>query len=267
MCKDHGKAFGSKAVELFAEARVLNNVCDARFEYLKKQAMSFHAWLDEQGCDDPTAVCSAIVHRVETLLKEQGPSPLTNKPDDELNPVMFDTMAGLDDPTLRREVEDDGWMLYQTELEDIATKSAYTMEAKLHWYKAKLYPLQQMLSLHDRIQDVLDTVPSVDTVDSSNRKRIKDKLNKYTIRLLSLRKEGKLSWYDWALFQNQINQKRNYSEVRIKFIPQYTVADRVAFYEQKLEEARNQIETDILIPKESRLPAENYVALHDEVWG
>ena len=267
MCNDHGKVFGSKAVELYAEARVLNDVCEARLSYLRKQAMSFHTWLSEQECDDPTAVCKAIVGRVERELKEQGPDPLTNKPDDELSPVMFSVTAGLDDPEVRREDEDNGWLAYETELEDIASKSNYTLEARLHWYKAKLCPLQDMLSLHDRIQDVLDTVPDMNTTDSSTRKRIKNKLNKYTTRLLSLRKEGKLFWYDWALFQNQINNKLGYSEVVIKFVPQYTVADRVAFYETRMEEARNRIETDILIPKELNLPPENYLALHDEIWG
>lgn len=103
MCKSHNKVFGKEAVVLFAEARLLNNTCQARFNYLKKQAMSFHSWLSEQPwCTDATGICSNLITQTENLLKEQGPSgDSLARPDDELSESLFNTDSGKDDITGR----------------------------------------------------------------------------------------------------------------------------------------------------------------------
>lgn len=44
MCNVHNKVNGRQALELLVEAELFNNVCEARYNYLKKQAQSYEEW-------------------------------------------------------------------------------------------------------------------------------------------------------------------------------------------------------------------------------
>jgi len=261
----HNKVFGKAAVAAFAEARVLENVCEARYTYLRRQAVSFWQWLKDNGCDDPTMVCEYIVRGVEATLKEQGPDSLTNKPDDELNGTLWDIHAGMGDITLRMQDEEACYQDYQSELDRIATMSLGKVEAKLAWYDSKLFRLNEELKLHDIIQDALDIIPDMDSISYKHRESWRKYRIKCFNRIDTLRKNKKLSYNGWFLFNNILLEKIGREPKEYQYGDMHLLADTITHYENLKEAARNKIETDKELVRCERLPEENYLALHDEI--
>ena len=265
MCNTHNKVFGKAAVALFAEARELDNVCEARYKYLRRQAISFHQWLIDAGCDNATVVCERIVNDVVRTLKEQGPNACTNTPDDELNPTLWDIHADMGDITLRMDDEEACHMDYQSELEYIATRSLGSVEAKLSWYDSKLHALNTELKLHDIIQDALDIIPDLHDVP----RKYAESWRKYRIKCFSridtLRKEKKLSYNAWFMFNNQLLEKIGREPKEYPYGEMHLLADTITYYENLRDAARQKIEEDKPLVRAEQLPPENYVALLDEV--
>lgn len=280
MCKDHSKVSGKKAVALFAESRILENTCAARHAYLLKQAISFHAWLETQGCDDPTAVCANVVKDVERTLKEQGPNCLTNRPDDELSDGMFE--CGAENNAKKVEDEDTGKVYLDylnrmdheeeahddeaDEMDRIAMFSMGKVEAKLFWYNSKLHALNEELELHDKIADALDIIPSLENITNKQRNNWRNYRIKCFSRIDELRRAKKLSYDGWFIFNNVLLETLGQEPKAYQYGEMKDISNKISFYEARKEEARNAIETDKPLVKESKLEDESYLLLQAEIW-
>lgn len=221
MCKVHDKVNGQASVELYAEARLLNNVCDARYYYLRTQAMSFHAWLGTQEwCADPTQFCMNIVRSVEMALDPDG---------DKWCAYLFDKQAMSTSDVLADEHD-----TYQEEMEMIATKGiqkAYSKGEKLKDMEARLENYKVELKLHDRIQDFMDTLPQYKT--PGQYKAVFKRLD-------ALKNKGDLSYSGWITFSNQLMKMMGKKEYK----PKYEVKclpDQIKDLEGKITELNKEI--------------------------
>jgi len=260
----HDSVCGKHAVELYAEARILGNVCDARYQYLMRQAKSFHTWLGEipedstePRCDDPTGVCTAIVRRIEDELRDDT----GDVPD-----YLLDCHHGLDDMYVRLEDERTTYDEYWSTTESSVDKAMYSMEARLSWYKGKIMSLQDELALHDRIQDAIDNIPAWENVPP----KYAEQWRKYRIKCFSridqYRKERKLSYNGWFLFNNQLLKKINRPEKEYPYGEMRYLPDVISYYENKMQIKKDEIEQSYLENKPSELPPEDYIHLQAEFW-
>jgi hypothetical protein len=218
MCRDHNKVCGREAVEELASARISNNVCSTRMEYLARQAKSFHAWLQEQEwCEDATVYCSSIVHMVEKELDPDADTCAEYVLEDNALPLSQQLEMEFDE--------------YNSELEAVADRATRKANSKMRLVNVLENMLERMheeLELHDRIQDGLDGM-----------KRTQYHL--YSNRLDELYKEKKLSYSGWVIFKNQLRTLMGWKLMRAKY-PVVCIADSIRSAEVRLEKLNKQIQ-------------------------
>ena len=304
---EHNKVRGAAAVEAFAEARFLQNVCSSRMTFLREKAMSFHAWLEGQPDTDATAVCQGIVKRVERELKANGPDPLLDKPDDELPDTLVDcagqgsavelidevTGSHVLDYGDRNEIESLSTEELEAHMESVVNKSCHTPEARLYWYDKQLAKLNEELALHDRIQLGIEGIPDINCsaydkanelanqayscTDGYERKAILQAVKQWRSVGSVIKKAfqfidrqrnlGRLSYTGWFLFNNQLMEKlgRSGLEWPEAYGELHLLADSIAFYEGKREEAKQAIAENAAVVTGAQLEPEGYVELFEEI--
>jgi hypothetical protein len=209
------------SVELYAEARMLKNVCKARMDYLRKQAMSFYVWLGTQAwCADPTRFCEAIVERVELALDPDA---------DKFCEYLFEdkTLTAADLNCFEMK-------MYNEELEAIADRGyrkAFSKAERLRVLELRLENYKEELQLHDKIQDFLDLLPKY--------KKEGQYIHVFK-RLDALKNQGRLSYSGWIMFSNQLMEKMG----RPAHTPNWEVkylADQMSSVEKKIAELNQEI--------------------------
>jgi hypothetical protein len=198
MCKVHDKVSGQGSVELYAEARILNNTCTARMNYLRAQAVSFHTWLETQNwCEDATKFCQNIVSHTEKALDPDS---------DKWCEYLFS-----DKEINHGNILADEFDSYAKELEAIANKGmskAFSDEQKIKDLEARLEKNKEELKLHNQISDFIDTLPQY----------TKEGQYKAVFKRLDARKnEGKLSYSGWVTFSNVLMVMMGKQEYKPKY--------------------------------------------------
>ncbi len=259
---------------------------------LRKKMMSTLEWMKTKGWDNASLIGLLYSYKRQ-ILKANGLRDWEREDYLKHNP-QADILVNCSDAANRIYFSDDeyrdAYQEYQDELEYITTKSMRSVEAKLSWYDKKLYMLNTELKLHDIIQDVLDTVPmygcrpyvKADEVSAYGRqyhgpdaqeiyknvylwKKAGELVRKAFQLIDNKRKQKKLSYTAWFLFNNQLLEKigeeqREFPYGEIRYLP-----DIISYYENLKEEARQKIASEKPLVVEAQLPSDGYVDLHDEI--
>jgi phosphopantetheinyl transferase (holo-ACP synthase) len=224
MCNDHGKVYGVNSVELFTEARLLNNVCGRRHAYLLKQAKGYHTWLKSQEwCSSPDEMMRAIVARIEAVL---------DKDSDKVAEYLFQEEEMNNASLLASEFDE-----FQKSLEVIASKGfrkAFSKEEKLKDLETRLERGKEELVLHNKIQDFLDTLPTY---------KVEGQYKAVFRRLDVLRNQGKLSWSGWVLFSNQLMSLMGKQPIVSKYEVK-DLGDQVQELEKKISALNQEIQEE-----------------------
>ena len=125
---------------------------------------------------------------------------------------------------------------YLEDLERIMLNSMRSYEAKVHWYKARVYLLKDELAIHDNIQSALDKIPEFNKsawlVNPKWGKYIKSCFN----RLDTLRRQGSIGYQGWYMFNKELMGKiGRINEVKEPKYDLHSLPDRIEYYEDKLE--------------------------------
>jgi len=246
MCNNHSYVKSNKeALELFAEARYLNNVCDARYGFLKNAALAYVKWAGEQEwCTDSTEYASSVVARIEKILEPD--------PQGDVSDGQCDTTC-INDKISRFEQVDQLDDEYQLLMEKIVSKSMRDPAAQLIWWQQRVMYISTQLSLHDQIQDGMDSMPAISKPGVYKAAFMK---------LTKLYQVGKLNWEGYVMFNNQLVGKLDHRTddqkaklmIKNKFDPRDT-ADKLAFYTRRMEEEKSKIEFKALEFNERSLDA------------
>lgn len=212
MCKEHNKVFGKEAVIAFAFARIAGDACARRLAYLKDQAMSYLAWLEEQDwCRNPVTYCQNLVEQVE--------AEYTDRDSETCADYLFDSKVV--EPSEQMELEFDAFEELAQDIDDRAARKQYSKPVTIVELEANIERWKTELKLHDRIQDALDVMEP-------------RQYKVFNARLDELKRQNKLSYSGWVTFKNVLRANMGWKPMNTKYVVS-CVADQVAKAEAKLE--------------------------------
>jgi hypothetical protein len=240
MCNNHNKINGMASIEAYAEARILGDVCPARYGYLRQQAVSFHTWLEgQEWCSDATAFCNDIVAKVEKAL-------------DKDNDVCADYLFERKEATLDEILDESG---FDKEMEDIAIRGERKSRSKAEFLKGLEERYENgvlELRLQDQICDFVEALPEY---------RVEGQYKAVFRRLDALKREGALSFDGWLTFSNLLMRKMGRKEWTPKFNV-VNVADKVLKMEKLILKVNNDIREAPEFFSDPHKEADEFIELH-----
>jgi hypothetical protein len=250
----HDKVHGKKALELFAEVRFLNSACcEARYNYLKAQALSYVEWVGKQEwCTDKLEYARNVVAQIEKLLEKD--------PQGNISDVQVDTVLEAD-KVCRGEMEGELEDEYRLLSEKIVSKSQRQQEAQLHWWIQRIEIMRDQLKLHETIQDYIDTLKPC------KKPGVYRKVFEHMDKRFKL---GQLTFDGWVIFNNQVAELIGRKDLVIKPKKLYLLPDRLSYYEKRYEQEKAAFqakasefkETDLDVLDNDLIPVEDMLADH-----